>query len=359
MNLSIRRLISVLLVCLLPFPSAIAQDAIAGQDISLAQAIRLTLDNNPQFRTYQLRSDALLGELDSAEQKPAMRLNTEIENVLGTGDLSYFQGTELSLSLSQVIEIGDKRAARVSTVSQRQNLLYAQQKILELDMLSEAAARFIELAAAEETQRLLSRSSALASDIYDSVSERVLAGRAPEADRARAAADLALAELAQQSATYTIDAARLRLASLWGNLRPSFQQTQSNLLQVSSGSDINSLLLAVESNPAIEVFASEERLREAQLNEARSMSRGNIELGAGIRHLAELNDTALMFQFSMPLSSNRQSRGAVTTAQANLLRVDSERDTALLNMKAQLLALDQQRQLAANEFIALQRKSVV
>ena len=90
------------------------------------------------------------------------------------------------------------------------------------------------------------------------------------------------------------------------------------------------------------------------MREARSRRSADIEVGAGIRHLAELNDTALTFQVSIPLVSKRRAAGAITTAQANLLRVDTERQTALLRMQAQLLILDQQRKLAVNEFNALQ-----
>ena len=87
----------------------------AAETLSLRDAIRLTLDNNPEFRTYQLRHDAIAGELVTADQRPALRISTEIENVLGTGDLNWFHGTELTFSLSQIIEFGGKRALRTNT----------------------------------------------------------------------------------------------------------------------------------------------------------------------------------------------------------------------------------------------------
>ncbi|MDP7153145.1 MAG: TolC family protein, partial [Gammaproteobacteria bacterium] len=329
-------------------------DGAADDRLSLRDAIRLTLDNNPQFRTYQLRSDALSGELQTAGLKPVIRVSSEVENVIGTGDLSWFQGTELTLALSQVVELGGKRAARTNLVNQRQNLLRAEQQVLELDLLSAATTRYIELTAAEQRLNLLVRSTELAREIHAAVSVRVDAGRAPEAERARAAAALSLSQLAEQSANYSIAAARLRLSSLWGELQPVFAETGANLLEVDAATPIQSLLDQLESNPAIEVFASETRLREAELREVMSRRSGDIEVGAGIRHLAELNDTALIFRASMPLKSKRRAGGAITTAQAKLLAVETERDTALLRMRAQLLVLDQQRRLALNEVSVIQ-----
>jgi len=332
-----------------------AQSSVASeQSISLVDAIRFTMESNPRFRTYQLRSQALAGELQTADQKPVLRVSTEIENVLGTGDLNWFQGTELSLSLSQVIEMGDKRFLRTNTVNRRHNLLLAEQQVLELDLLSEATSRYIELATIEEIQVLLARATDLAQISFEAVSSRVVAGRAPEAERARATAALALAELAQNSAGFDVAAAKLKLSSLWGELQPEFGSTEARLMEVEELSDINLLLQKLEENPEIQVFASESRLREAELRAARSQRKADIEVGAGIRHLAELNDTALIFQASIPLSTKQRASGAITTAQANLLRVDSEREAAVLRMKAQLLTLTQQRMRAVNEFTLLQ-----
>lgn len=328
--------------------------AAPAERLSLRDAIGLTLANNPQFRTYQLRADVLSGELQSARLKPALRLSSELENVIGTGDLNWFQGTELTLLLSQVIELGDKRGARSNIVSQRQNLLRAEQRVLELDLLSATTTQYIELAAAEQRLRLLERSTQLAREIHAAVLARVAAGRAPAAEQARVEAALSLSALAEQSAAFSITTAKIRLSSLWGELQPNFVGADANLLQVEPAVPIQSLLARIEDNPAIEVFASETRLREAELRAARSRRSSDIDVGAGIRHLAELNDTALVFQASMPLSSKRRAGGAITAAQASLLAVASQRDAAILRMSAQLLALDQQRRLALNEISVLQ-----
>ncbi|PCJ24392.1 MAG: RND transporter [SAR86 cluster bacterium] len=330
-------------------------DLLAAEKIlSLSEAVQLTLDNNPQFRTYQLRNEALKGQSQIANQKPALQLSTEIENVIGTGDLNWFQGTELTLALSQVIEIGDKRAARVNTVSQRQNVLLAEQRVLELDLLSEVATRYIELASIERRQFLLARSSELARNVLNSVSVRVDAGRAPEAERARAIAAVSMAELAEQSLSFSALGAAIQLSSLWGVLQPTFAGIDANIMQLKELEPIEVLLHKLDKNPVITVFASESRLREAELREARSRRRANVEVGAGIRHLAGLNDTALLFQVTVPLFSKNRNRGNVTSAQANLLRVGSEKETALLKMHTQLLLLDHQRRLALNEFHTLQ-----
>jgi len=343
-----------MLLILSDAPSLYGAESTIESRLTLRDAISATFDNYPQFRIYELRNQALIGERQTANLKPAFQISSELENVIGTGDLNWFQGTEFTLALSQVVELGDKRNARTNVVSQRQNRLLAEQKILELELMSETTLRFIELAAAEQRLVLLSQATQLAREILDSVAERVAAGRAPDAEQSRATATLRLAELAEESAEFSIEAAMLRLSSLWGDLQPTFTGASANLLDLGEATSIQTLLTRLESNPAISVFASEERLKQAELREVETRRRANIELGAGIRHVAELNDSAFVLQFSMPLNNKNRARGAIATAQANLLAVESERDLAVLKMSSQLVVLDQERRLAINEATTLQ-----
>ncbi|PCI54468.1 MAG: cation transporter [Alphaproteobacteria bacterium] len=348
-----RRSVTLLILYTCTLSAAGAADLVPQEELTLRGALSATLANYPQSRVYEFRNEALIGERHTAELRPAMRVSSELENIVGTGDLNWLQGNELTLSLSQVIELGDKRDARVNIVGRRQNFLRAEQKVLELDLLSETALRFIELAAAEERLTLLSRATLLAQDILDSVSERVAAGAAPDSEQSRAGAALSLARLAESSASYSISAARVRLSSQWGVLEPAFTNTSADLLSIEATLPIEDLLDNIETNPAIQIFASEERLRQAELREADSRRSANIELGAGIRHLESLNDSAFVLQFSMPLNSRRRAQGAISTAQANLYAVESERNLALLQMRASLIALDQERKLATERVTVL------
>lgn len=342
--------IAIFISCL---PAAWSQTD-SGESLSLFEAISMTMESNPQIRSYQLRNEALKGELETAQLKPALRLSAEVENAFGTGELNWFQGSEFTVALSQVIELSDKRSVRSNVVSQRQNFMRAEQRITELEILSETTTHYIALAVALEMQTVLARSTQLAREILTEISSRVAAGRAPDADRSRAAAALAMAELAEQSANFDVATASLRLTSQWGAPRTNVISIDAELMEVEQLGDVNSLLAQLASNPAIEVFSSEARLREAELRAADNIRTTDIEVGAGIRHLAELNDTALLFRFDMPLGNKQRARGAITTAQANLLRVESDKEAALIRMQSQLLVLDQQRRSAVNEFNALQ-----
>ncbi len=328
----------------------------AAQDsqLVLRDAIARVLENNPNFRVYRLRRQALEGELQTAKLDPAWQLNAEVENFWGSGDLNGFNGSEWTLTLGRVVERGDKREARTGVVRHRQALIDAEQQVFELDLLSEAAARLIAVASEQARLEILQRSVELGISVLDEVNNRIAAGRSHVAERSRASAALAEAELAVESAEFAMESARFNLASLWGSTEPTFSNVSVNFLQVESVGSVQDLIDALEQSPVIAIFTSEARLREAELSLARAQQLADFSIGGGIRHAAEINDTAFVAEFSLPLQSRQRARGAMTTAQANLLRIDSEEAAALQKLRGRLLALDQQRQGAVNRFQSLQ-----
>lgn len=340
-----------LLVAIMFVPPLAAAPA---SQLDLRDAIEQVLEHNPNFRVYRLRRQALEGELQTADLDPAWQFNAELEKFYGSGDLEEFKGSEWTLTLGRVVERGGKRQARTGVVRHRQALIDAEQQVLELNLLSEAASRLIDVASQQARLEILRRSVELAGSVLDEVNTRIEAGRSHVAERFRAHAALAEAELAVESAEFAMDSARFHLASLWGSTEPAFSSVSANLLQVESIGNVQNLINALEQSPAVTVFTSEARLREAELSLARAQQRADFSVGGGIKHAAEINDTAFVAELSLPLQSKQRARGAMTTAQANLLRVDSEEAVALQKMRGRLLALDQQRQGAVNRFAALQ-----
>jgi cobalt-zinc-cadmium efflux system outer membrane protein len=126
---------------------------------------------------------------------------------------------------------------------------------------------------------------------------------------------------------------------MWASLAPEFSAVNAELRQVGEAGTLTDLLPGLDTNPDLLMFASEERLLDAQLQQATSEQRGTVQWTAGIRHLRELNDTGFVFGVSMPLGSRVRSAGAIASAQANFQGVASRREIALNRMRSQLAGL--------------------
>jgi cobalt-zinc-cadmium efflux system outer membrane protein len=311
----------------------------AGSVLSLREAIAATLQANPQLAVYQPREQALDGIRTTAALQPPLQVNGGIEDALGSGDLNGLSRSEFTLSLSRVIELGDQRDARVGVAGQRVDLLRAEQRVTELDLLAEVARRFIATAAAQEELALQQRATALAQQTLDALQPLVTAGQTPASEQARANAALQRARLAEGHAQTTLEAAKISLSSMWASQSPAFSTVSADLLQVDEAGVLSDLLLDLDANPDLLLFASEERLLDAQLLEAQSEQRGTVQWTAGIRHLREGGDTGFVFSASMPLGSRARASGAIATAQANRQEVAGRRAIALNRMRAKLTGL--------------------
>ena len=105
--------------------------------LTLRAAIAATLETNPELDVYSFREQAIAGMRTTASLQPPLQLNGGIEDALGSGDLRGIHAAEFTLSLSQVVELGGQRDARVGIAAQRIDVLQAQQRITELDLLAQ------------------------------------------------------------------------------------------------------------------------------------------------------------------------------------------------------------------------------
>lgn len=331
----------------------IADKPVTTAKLSLRDAIEATLAHNPQLSSFTFRRDAAAGELQTASLKPALRFSSELENAAGSGEFKGTQSAELTLALSSVIELGGKRDARMGVATERQQQLAVQQEIVELDLLAEVTRRFIEVSAAQEQVNLQKSTLALVTESTSAIKRRVEVGNTPDAELARAQANQARMAVEVRKAESELKAAKMQLAALWGDTEPAFATVQADLLNADPSNSLKDLLAGLEQNPDIQLFASEARLRDAELRLALSQRKSDVEWSAGVRRLQGTKDSAVVLGVSVPLFSGNRAAGEIATAKANQRITESERDTTMLKLRAQLVGLYQEREAALFEVNSL------
>jgi len=85
----------------------------ASAPLTLRQAIQAALAGNPDLAGFAFELRAQEARTDAAGLRPAPTLSVGIENALGNGEHRRFDAAESTFALSQVVELGGKRAARV------------------------------------------------------------------------------------------------------------------------------------------------------------------------------------------------------------------------------------------------------
>lgn len=282
----------------------------------------------------------------------------DVENFAGSGDLKGFDAAEATFALSQVIELGDKRDARIGAAQAGRSALDIERQAAQLDVLAEVTRRFIAVAQRQQQVRLASDAVGLAEKTVEASERRVNAAKSPHAelDRARIAFDRA--KLDERATLADLDVARKQLAASWGESQPvidgqPFGEVRADLFALPTAGDFPALAERLVNNPDFLRYASEARLRDAELRLASSLSRPDFTVSAGVRRFEEAKDQAFVASLAVPLFSGRRAEGFVAEARANRELVDVERRAAEVKAQATLYELHRQLIRAVSEATTL------
>lgn len=321
--------------------SAWAADT-APAGLTLADALQAASANNPALRGAPFELQALEGRRRQAAARPNPELELELENFAGSGSFSATDALETTLALSQLIEFGGKRDARVSLASSEYDLLRAEQDVRRLDLQAEVARRFLAVVSNQERLALARRTAELATDVHAGIQKRVEAARSPVAEASRADIARIRAGLDVADAERRLESSRRALAATWGAAEPDFGLARADLQQLPGVGEFGALAERLEQNPDQLRFLGEQRLREAELRLAQATKTPDFTIGAGVRRFEETGDNALVLSFSVPLPVANRNAGAIAESQARIAALPYERDAALLEVRTRLFALYQE-----------------
>lgn len=322
------------------------QTASAQEALTLHEVSDRALQNSPELQVFQWRLRAVDGLRQSAALRPGVSLGMEAENLLGSGEFSGTDRAEYTLSLSSIIELGGKRPSRVAVAHSRYALAEVEREARALDVLGQVTQRFIAVLALQEKLQVSEEAMRLAEASWQTVKQRVERGAAPDAERLRAQAALTQARLRRLALEAELASRRMTLATLWGAETADFDTLAGDLYAFETAESFEVLYQRVVASPAVQVFATEERLRAAELELARSQSGSNVQWSLGVTRFDDSGDSALTAGVSIPLFSARRQQGEVKAAQAEREIAGYRKRSALLALRARLFEAWQTHQQA-------------
>ena len=327
-------------------------------ELTLAQSVAAALAQNPELKSadYELQVNA--ARITQAGLRPNPELGVTLENFAGSGSARGTNLLESTLILSQVIELGGKRSRRVDVARAGLDVVGIERDARQLDVLAEVTRRFIQVVANQEQIVLTRRATDLAATTLTAITARVDAARSPVAEKNRASIALSRARLDQQRARYELESSRQSLAAMWGSTQPAYDSARADLFAAPPVTPFESLEQRLRGNPDFLRFATETRLREAELRLAQAQAKPSITVGAGIRHFDENSDSALVFDFSMPLPVADRNQGAIREATARRDQVQADERAAFVRARATLFLLYQELAFTRTEGEALREQII-
>ncbi len=314
----------------------------SGGVLTLAQAIGAAISRNPELRAGSYELKAADARIAQARLRPNPQVSLEIDGVAARGIAASGDERQATLSLSQVLELGDKRGRRIAAAGFDRDLAGIEQQARQLDVLAEVTRRFIDVVAAQERVALARQTSRLTELTAKTIAARVEAARTPRAELSRAQIAVTRAHADEREAESMLRGSRRLLVAMWGESRPEFESARADLLTLEPLDSFEALQDRLARNPELLRFVSEARLRDAEIRLAQSQARPNLTVGVGIRRFQATGDVGLTAGFSMALPLFDRNQGAIAEAQVRRQQTQAQEQAARVRLEAQLFALYQQ-----------------
>ena len=284
-----------------------AAAAATAEPLSLAKAIELALEGNPEVAAAKRQWEATEGQVLQGRSRPNPELAYSLEDARSK---TRTQSWQLNLPL----ELGGKRAARTKAAEKSREQAQAQLAELKATVRANVAAAYFDVLTAQERLVLARDSAALAKSSTDTVSKRVAAGKVSpvEESKARVAEAGVRVELAQAASEQRN--ALSRLFALLGRIDAPYTVLEGkaeNLPSVPSLADLQPL---ISSAPGVVLARIEVDRRKALTALEQSTRVPEVTVSVGMQRSNETQRTVLLFGVSLPLPVFDRNQGNLLEA---------------------------------------------
>lgn len=291
--------------------------------LTLRNAVAMALQANPGLSSALREQEATEGAVVQAGAWPNPTLGVQLE------DLRRDNRTT-TLQLSQPIELGGKRSARVTAAERARDQAGSALAARRAEIRAATVTAFFDVLTAQERLRLAQDSVGLAQTATRAAANRVAAGKVSPLEETKARVAEAGIRVELMQAEGTLRSARQQLAALWGNPSPRFTQVDGVVDQLPAMASAQDIAGKLADAPVVRQARLEVERRKAlaDLERAKRVPDVTVSLGAK-RVPASDGDTGssrrnqVVLGLSVPLPIFDTNRGNVAEA---LSREEKARD---------------------------------
>jgi cobalt-zinc-cadmium efflux system outer membrane protein len=321
--------------------------------LTLRQTIALALLHNPELRTssWQLRAQEAQVLQQSLAPNPVG--SAKVENFGGSAPRNSFESAMTTFRISQLIELGDKRVKRTRLAEKNRELSAWDYEAQRLQVITEAATRFIEVLADQHRIELAEQTLELAQQLYDIVKDRARVGVIPTVEVDKSLVRVSTEQIILNKARLRLESSRQQLSAMWGSSAPVFTAAHGELNVVEDIPSQNELMELVAQNPDVARWSAEISMRRAALELARSRAVPSMTVGAGVRHFHDTDEEAFILEVGLPLPLVDRNQGGQQEARYNLHKAESQQQDAEIRVRTVLVGLHKRLAGAHHEVVTL------
>lgn len=300
--------------------------------LTLDVAIQKALASSPRLKSAQAGVLASEGERTQAGLWYNPELGVQTENFAGGGRYSGFDSSEVTLGVSQVIELGGKRSGRVAVAEQEVALSRFGQTSERLDVIRDTATAYAGAVAAQEMLKLASEQKELANDLFREVRERVDAAREPLIQKSKAEITVSTASFARERAERELSHAKHVLSNLWDGHDDNFQLEVRDFFTLTAPMTEDEVEARLEENPAFKRYLANHSRMQAKYELEKAQAIPDPRVSVGVRDFRDSSDQALVAGISIPIPVFNRNQGSIERARQDVSKAESDAQTVKLSM---------------------------
>lgn len=296
-------------------------------DITLMQALIAALLKNPELAAFSQEIRAREAAVLQAGLRPNPIFGANAAN-FGNASIRGFDGDVVTLELSQLIELGGKRAARIEAAKWTRELADWDYEVQRIAVLTQVSQTFTEVLGAQARLDLARQTAELAEQVATAVGNQVKAGEVSPVEETRAKVALATVRADLTRAERELEAARRHLAALWGSVTPRFNRVLGELETVSPIPTLEQLQKRIHQNPELARWSTELMQRQALIDLEKTKAIPDVTVSLGVSKYLMPGDYALVAGVSLPLPVFNRNQGGILEAERRRTKAIEERRAA-------------------------------
>ena len=323
-------------------------------ELTLEQAWRLALLRHPSLvaDAYEVRSAEASRMQAGAMPNPAV--DVRLDDFGGSGSRRSFVDSNVRLRVTQVIELGGKRASRVAVAAAERDLAAWDYEARRVDLAAQVSARYVVVLEAQQAVALNDEAVRIADQMHKIVEARVDAGGLLPIHKDHSLVRSSLARIKLAESKLKLESARRRLASAWNSSKATFTRVAGELaLPEGNVPSLESLEAHLSDHPSIAQTGALLARRQAQLELARANAVPDIEVGAGARYFRDMDDYAFLVEMSVPLPLFDRNQGEILSRRLRVARARAQGDEALALARDALISAHRDLSIAHHRASAL------
>ena len=292
--------------------------------LTLPQALQRAASVSPRLIAADRTIGMSDGRREQARALPNPTLGLDVDNFAPGGAVPG-QAVETTLLLSQLVELGGKRDARVAAALGDYDAARLEREATRLELFSDVTLAFVSALAAQRRIALLDRHVAALDRLVPLIQRRVDAGASSPAEVTRAQVAIGFTRLERERSSLSLTQARRELAILMGSAVPDFAFVAGDFDRMPRPAPFDDVVRAIEANPQLARWTAVRARRDAELLSARLKSIPDVTASVGWRRYGDTPENALRLGVSLPIPVLDQNRGGIREAQEAAQKAEADR----------------------------------